>query len=303
MIQPTWQTTDGSIRLFLADCLDVLPQLEAGSVDCVITSPKYNLGNTTGGGFPPVGHYDPAGGYGGRGGGGKWRRASMAGGIGHGYSEGDDDNMPHDEYVDWQKTFLVAAWNTLSDDGAIFYNHKPRVMAGRVVTPLEYVPAELPVRQIVIWARAGGINFSPSFYVPTHEWIVVIARDAFRLKSKGASGVGDVWRIPQEANPDHPAPFPLDLPLTIIETTEKRTYCDPHLGSGTTGVACIRTGRRFIGIEREPKYFEIAVKRIEAELSRHPLIEPPQPKPVQKAFNYEPITNPPTVETFDLDSI
>jgi site-specific DNA-methyltransferase (adenine-specific)/modification methylase len=46
------------------------------------------------------------------------------------------------------------------------------------------------------------------------------------------------------------------------------------MGSGTTGVACVRTGRRFIGIEREPKYFEIAVKRIEAELNRVPLFEP-----------------------------
>ena len=46
------------------------------------------------------------------------------------------------------------------------------------------------------------------------------------------------------------------------------------MGSGTTGVACVRTGRRFIGIEKEPKYFAIAVKRIEAELNRFPLLEP-----------------------------
>ena len=46
------------------------------------------------------------------------------------------------------------------------------------------------------------------------------------------------------------------------------------MGSGTTGVACVRTGRRFIGIEKEPKYFEIAVRRIEAELNRAPLFEP-----------------------------
>jgi DNA modification methylase len=38
---------------------------------------------------------------------------------------------------------------------------------------------------------------------------------------------------------------------------------DPFMGSGTTGVACVQTGRKFIGIEIEPKYFEIAVKRIQ----------------------------------------
>ena len=45
------------------------------------------------------------------------------------------------------------------------------------------------------------------------------------------------------------------------------------MGSGTTGIACIRTGRRFIGIEIEPKYFDIAVKRCKAELDRFPLFE------------------------------
>jgi DNA modification methylase len=41
------------------------------------------------------------------------------------------------------------------------------------------------------------------------------------------------------------------------------TILDPFMGSGTTGVACIQTGRQFIGIEKEPKYFDIAVKRIQ----------------------------------------
>ncbi len=52
-------------------------------------------------------------------------------------------------------------------------------------------------------------------------------------------------------------------------------YRQVFMGSGTTGVACVRTGRRFIGIEKEPRYFDIAVKRIEAELNRAPLFEPP----------------------------
>ena len=58
---------------------------------------------------------------------------------------------------------------------------------------------------------------------------------------------------------------------------EPKTILDPFMGSGTTGVACVRTGRRFIGIEKEERYFDIAVKRIEAELNRFPLLEPKQP--------------------------
>lgn len=50
-------------------------------------------------------------------------------------------------------------------------------------------------------------------------------------------------------------------------TRHQPTVCDPFMGSGTTGVACVQTGRKFIGIEKEPKYFDIAVKRIEAAIA------------------------------------
>lgn len=53
------------------------------------------------------------------------------------------------------------------------------------------------------------------------------------------------------------------------------TVADPFMGSGTTGVACVRLGRKFIGIEKEPRYFDIACKRIEAEVNRFPLFEKP----------------------------
>lgn len=49
---------------------------------------------------------------------------------------------------------------------------------------------------------------------------------------------------------------------------DAQTILDPFMGSGTTGVACVKTGRRFIGIEIEPKYFNIAVQRIKAALAQ-----------------------------------
>jgi len=54
------------------------------------------------------------------------------------------------------------------------------------------------------------------------------------------------------------------------------TILDPFMGSGTTGVACAKLGRKFIGIEIEPTYFDIACKRIEQAYAQHDLfIEPP----------------------------
>ena len=56
------------------------------------------------------------------------------------------------------------------------------------------------------------------------------------------------------------------------------------MGSGTTGVACVRLGRKFIGIEIEPKYFDIACKRIEEAQRQGRLFDEPAPKPEQQAM-------------------
>ena len=64
----------------------------------------------------------------------------------------------------------------------------------------------------------------------------------------------------------HPTQKPVAVFQWLLGMVRGDVILDPFMGSGTTGVACIRTGRRFIGIEKEPKYFEIALKRIrEAE--------------------------------------
>ena len=67
----------------------------------------------------------------------------------------------------------------------------------------------------------------------------------------------------------HPCPRPLDQVTHMVEQWCKpeSVVLDPFMGSGTTGVACVKLGRKFIGIEKEPKYFDIAVKRIERALS------------------------------------
>jgi len=248
------------ITIYHGDCLAVLPLLPAASVDLVFTSPPYNLGNTTGGGFPDrFGHYRKSTGLSGRGGGGKWGGGELANGYG-----AHSDDMPHTEYVSWQGLVLEACWRLLGPAGAIFYNHKPRVLDGRLVPPLDYVPESLRafVRQEIIWKRSGGINFSPAFYLPMHERIVVIACRDFRLTSKGASGVGDVWDVHQETNNPHPAPFPIGLPARAIETTAPALTVDPFMGSGTTLYVAKGAGRRAIGIEIEERYCEMAAERL-----------------------------------------
>ena len=231
----------------VGDVLDFLRSLDDGTIPLFLFSPPYNLGNTTGGGmkqYAPKGHYDPAGGMRGRGGGSAWVNGKK---LASGY-DNHDDNMPHAEYVAWQNAILLECWRALSDAGAIFYNHKPRVLAGELITPLDYVPAELRayVRQEIVWDRGSGFNWNEAFYKPTSERIVIIARPAFRLASKGASDVGDIWRIPPELNTWHPAPFPLALARRVLETTMPALVCDPFAGSGTTGVAAKQLGIAYL---------------------------------------------------------
>jgi site-specific DNA-methyltransferase (adenine-specific)/modification methylase len=65
----------------------------------------------------------------------------------------------------------------------------------------------------------------------------------------------------------HPTQKPVALmEWAIGHCPEAESVCDPYLGSGTTGVACVRLGRRFVGIEIDEKYFAVAVARIEKEI-------------------------------------
>ena len=86
---------------------------------------------------------------------------------------------------------------------------------------------------------------------------------------------------------EHPARFPVRFAVELVEpfTLGGETVLDPFMGSGTTGVACAKLGRKFIGIEIEPKYFDIACRRIEQAYKQPDLfIEKPKPA-VQESFN------------------
>lgn len=83
----------------------------------------------------------------------------------------------------------------------------------------------------------------------------------------------------------HPTQKPTELMLWCIEQNEaSESIFDPFMGSGTTGVACVQLGRKFTGIEREPKYFDIACKRIEQAYLQGKLFEPEPVKQEQGAL-------------------
>jgi len=89
----------------------------------------------------------------------------------------------------------------------------------------------------------------------------------------------------KEERNGHPTQKPLALMVWCIEqASNPQTIFDPFMGSGTTGVASIQMGRKFIGIEREPKYFDIACQRIEQAVAQPRLFEDVRPKQEQTSL-------------------
>jgi site-specific DNA-methyltransferase (adenine-specific) len=231
-------------KVHCGDCIELMNKMPIASVDLVVTSPPYNLRNSTGNGMKD-------------GRGGKWENAALVNGY-----DGHSDDMPHEKYVEWQRNCLTAMMRVLKDDGAIFYNHKWRVQGG-VMQDRHDIVDGFPVRQIIIWKRGGGINFNPGYFLPTYEVIYLICKPDFKLAPK-ANARGDVWEIPQERNNPHPAPFPIELAQNCIESTTAKIVLDPFIGSGSTAIAAEASGRDWIGMDVSNDYCKLARERIKA---------------------------------------
>ncbi len=233
-------------KFLCGDAVSVLKEIPDESLDLAVTSPPYNLKNSTGNGMKD-------------GRGGKWAGAALM----EGYAT-HSDNMPHKQYVKWQKEVLTEVIRTLKPNGAFFYNHKWRVQGGLIQDRQDIVQG-FPVRQIIIWQRAGGINFNKGYFLPTYEVIYMIAKPEFQLASK-ANAVGDIWNFPQEMNNRHPAPFPVALIDRIIESTTAKVIIDPFMGSGTTALSAKKLKRNFIGIDIAEEYCKLAEDRLKGFL-------------------------------------
>ena len=229
-------------KFLCGDAVSILKQIPDESLDLAITSPPYNLKNSTGNGMKD-------------GRGGKWASAALI----EGYAT-HSDNMPHKKYVKWQREVLTEMMRVLKPNGAFFYNHKWRVQAGLIQDRQDIVQG-FPVRQIIIWQRAGGINFNKGYFLPTYEVIYMIAKPHFKLAPK-ANAVGDIWTFPQEMNNKHPAPFPVALIDRIINSTKAKLVIDPFMGSGTTALSTKKLKRNFIGIDIAKEYCRLARERL-----------------------------------------
>ena len=223
----------GSATLYCGDCLDILPTLD--KVDAVVTDPPYDQ-----------------------------RTHSRARSLKGGGSDIDIDFKWLDDFEHVEKMLAasngwVIAFCALEQLGAyqLAANDKRWMRAA-------------------IWDRPNGTpQISGDRPAQGAEGIAVMHSRETKPKWSGGGQRG-CWRFNINRDKyDHPTIKPLALMEKLVNlfTNNDESVLDPFMGSGTTGVACMNLGREFIGIEKEPKYFDIACERIRQAQAQGRLFE------------------------------
>lgn len=251
------------------DVLAGFKQLPDNSIDLCVTSPPYNCGI----------EYD------------SW-----------------DDNKPWADYLLWTREWLTEMKRVLKPDGRFAINHliemgiqigekknarrvSPQVEIYNILTELGLNIVAQPMwtdstrSRMTAWGSWMSAS-SPYIYNPM-EVIIIGYKDEWK-KSRNKSnpgintisredfirGVSGLWNIQPETRGLTQANFPVSLPRQCIELLSfvDDVVLDPFMGSGTTAIACIQTGRKYIGIEISTEYSRVAQDRIDTFLNSNYIV-------------------------------
>lgn len=241
------------VRIIHGDCLTALTAIEKGAIDCVVTSPPYNQ----------LGKRVPSSGSG-----------LMKGNlwVAKVASNGYADDLSEPDYRIWLADVARRLARVVRPGGSFFFNHKVRFRDSEMLHPIDYVREweGWTLKQEIVWDVAGAIAFNAGIFAPVEERIYWLVRDGAKNGwNPGAARMLSLWRIDRNRHikgsvKDHPCPFPVELPKRCIEavTQPGETVLDPFAGSGTTGVACLKTGRKGILIEENEQYIPVIERRI-----------------------------------------
>jgi len=223
-----------SVTLHLGDCLEVMPTLITGSVKAVVTDPPYSI-NTK--------------------------------------SDGQGKLSPWADRINaafWYEEWIRILRGKMLNKGCLwsFMNWRSFATFQKVADDLNW-----PIESLLIWDKCWIGPGGPNGLRPSYEMVALWAGEGFSI---GDRGIPDIKRVQWSSNKPtgHPAEKPLELVKWLIEISTKPgdLIVDPFMGSGTTGVACVQTGRDFIGIDCDPFWFDYAERRIR-EAQAQPMLE------------------------------
>ena len=180
----------------------------------------------------------------------------------------EDDDLSPEEL----KGQLLAAFNTvfpyLADDCSVFVCSPQGGGLGMMMMMMMMMECGLTARHIIIWKKnAPTFSMGRLDYDYQHEPILFAWKKTHKRNKSGPHQTS-VWEVDKlRASPDHATQKPLELPINAImnHTDANDVVVDIYLGSGTTLIAAHRLARRCFGIEIEPKYCDVILKRATAE--------------------------------------
>ena len=254
----------GDCRLYLGDALNVMSGIAADAIAAVITDPPYCSGAATEANKGSATHQG-------------LRGETIKGGRFQWFAA---DNMTTSGLVWLMRGLSVEAARVVEDGGSLLAFCDWR-MALTLAPAME--SGGWRMRNLCIWDK-GHFGLGTGFR-PQHEMIIHLTKRAPVLHHAGYSNVLDCPRTGR-AEQEHPTEKPLALMRALIEVTTPvgGVVLDPFMGSGSTGVAAVNAGRKFIGVEVLPGNFDIACRRIEAAYAQPDLFVAPPAKAVQLAF-------------------
>lgn len=223
-----------TVMLYQGDCLEVMSRIEAGSVDAVITDPPYGIGYAS-------------------------SRTTRTDGS----PRQLDATFGADEF---DPRWLPIVYRLMKEDAALYmFTRWDMIDAWK----RELEAAGFHVTQRLVWDKSHWGMGDLRYYGSQVEDVLFCRKGTPRLywdKRRGNITKTVSKAYFPEGRFNHPTQKPIELCAGYITdcTRPGDLILDPFMGSGTTGVACVNTGRRFIGIELLPKYYAIAEQRITA---------------------------------------
>jgi site-specific DNA-methyltransferase (adenine-specific) len=233
----------GSATLYLADALDVFPELAPEFVG-ILCDPPYSSGGQFRGdrAAPTSAKY----------------QSSENRGI---YPEFQGDTRDQRSYFAWSTLWLSRARSLVAPGGiaAVFSDWR------QLPTTTDALQAAGWVwRGIAPWDKTERGRPQRGRYRAQAEYVAWGTNGARPLQGPVAAGV---FRLPIPSTKHHIAGKPVELMAGLLTPMEPGPILDPFMGSGTVGLACAAAGRPYVGIEVEPAYFEIACERLQGALN------------------------------------
>ncbi len=249
-----WLSPDGSIRLAQGDCRDALPTMEDGSVDLLLTDPPYGHNNNNG---DLISRREAALG----------RGPSPESAFRPIANDGAEANgIFKASLPEWRRVLKPGACCCCCCGGG-----GPDPQFARWSLWLDEV---FEFKQMVVWDKGPmGMGWH---YRRSYETVLVATKPGAACKwHDESSSVENIVRPGQHgirkiipSASDHPTPKPVALAEHFIRLHSEPgdIVADPFMGAGWVAVACVKTGRRFVGIELEPRWFDVAVQRVKDAL-------------------------------------